>query len=227
MSPRERIERAVHRVGAPVRTPLALRRHLRGGGTARLNLGCGGALPAGWLNTDRHPAQGAAHLDVTRRFPLPGGRFGHVLCEHVIEHVTLEQGRAMLRECARVLRPGGRVRVSTPDLALVAALACDGDDPTAARYRDWAAQAFCAGSVGTPSALVVNHAFRGWGHRFLYDEETLARALRDAGFTDIRRHPYRHSADVAFQGIEGQGIDPVGHEMRGFETLALEATRSY
>lgn len=225
MSPRRPIERAVHRAGAPVRTRLALRRHLRAGGAPRLNLGCGGALPAGWLNTDRHPAQGAAHLDVTSRFPLPDGRLSHVLCEHVIEHVTLEQGRAMLRECARVLLPGGRVRISTPDLALVAALATDGDDPAAARYRDWAAQAFCAGSVGTPSALVVNHAFRGWGHRFLYDHETLARALGDAGFADVRRHPYRHSDDPAFHGVEGQGIDPLGHEMRGFETLALEATK--
>ena len=226
MSPRRRIERAVHRAGAPVRTPLGLRRHLRGGGHPRLNLGCGGAWPAGWLNTDRHPAQGAAHLDVTRRFPLPGGRLSHVLAEHVIEHVTLEQGRTMLRECARVLRPGGRIRVSTPDLAWVAALATDGDDPAATCYRDWAAQAFCAGSVGAPSALVVNQAFRGWGHRFLYDQETLARALDDAGFTDVRRHPYRHSDAPAFHRVEGQGIDTVGHEMRGFETLALEATRS-
>jgi len=226
MSPRRKLERAAHRAGAPLATPLALRRHLRAGGAPRLTLGCGGAFPAAWLNTDRHPAQGAAHLDVTRRFPLPAGRLSHVLAEHVIEHVTLEQGRAMLGECARVLRPGGRVRVSTPDLVIMAALASDGGDPAAARYREWAAHAFCAGSVGTPSALVVNHAFRGWGHRFLYDEETLARALGDAGFTDVRRHPYRHSDDPAFHGAEGQGIDPLGHEMRGFETLALEATRS-
>jgi hypothetical protein len=40
---------------------------------AGLNLGCGGALLEGWLNTDLHPAPGAARLDLTEPFALPDG----------------------------------------------------------------------------------------------------------------------------------------------------------
>lgn len=194
-------------------------------GATRLNLGCGRVLLPGWLNTDRDPAPGAVALDITRRFGLPDAVFDHVLAEHVIEHVELDAGRRMLAECARVLRPGGRVRVSTPDLTRIAGLCFPGRDAAAERYATWAAGAFAPGAAGSTGAIVLNHAMRGWDHRFLHDEETLTRALRDAGFDDVRRHLYRASPDAAFAAAEGRGVDAIGIEMRTWETLALEAVR--
>ena len=197
----------------------AVRAYLAGRADPKLNVGCGGALLDGWLNADRDPAPGAVHLDVTRPFALPGAAFSHVFSEHVIEHVPLAAGRHMLRESARGLRSGGGIRVSTPDLALLAG------GGAGARYFDWAASAFAPGAPGSTRALVLNNAFRAWGHQFLYDEETLAAALRDAGFANVRRRPYGCSDDPALPGIEGRGIDAVGVAMRGYETLALEAVR--
>lgn len=219
---RRRVRRTVH----AVRPPAEVRAYLAAHPVAKLNLGAGGALLDGWLNTDRDPAPGAVYLDVTARFPLPDAVFHHVLVEHVIEHVTLEAGRHMLRECARVLAPGGRVRVSTPDLERIAALLSDGGDPAAQRYVTWAAGAFSAGQRGNPAALVVNNAFRNWGHAFLYDEDTLRTALADAGFVEIVRLPYAQTADEHLAGAEGAGIDDHGRSMRAFESVALEARRA-
>jgi hypothetical protein len=67
---------------------------------ARLNVGAGGALLDGWLNTDRDPGPGAVYLDITRRFPLPDASVQRVLVEHVIEHVPLEAGRHMPPEAS-------------------------------------------------------------------------------------------------------------------------------
>lgn len=219
---RRRVRRTVH----AVRPPGEVRAYLAAHPVAKLNLGAGGALLDGWLNTDRDPAPGAVYLDVTARFPLPDGVFHRVLVEHVIEHVTLEAGRHMLRECARVLAPGGRVRVSTPDLERIAALLSDNGDPAAQRYVTWAAGAFSAGQRGNPAALVVNNAFRNWGHAFLYDEDTLRTALADAGFVEIVRLPYAQTADEHLAGAEGAGIDDHGRSMRAFESVALEARRA-
>ena len=36
---------------------------------------------------------------------------------------------------------------------------------------------------------VVNYAFTGWGHVFLYDEEELRGRLLAAGFSEVRRVP--------------------------------------
>jgi SAM-dependent methyltransferase len=195
-------------------------------GRARLNVGSGGALLDGWLNADRDPAPGAIHVDATHRFALPDAAFDHVLVEHVIEHVRLGAGRAMLRECARVLRPGGRIRVSTPDLGRLAGLVTSPAlDPGAERYAQWVLASFVPDAVGSPGALVLNHNIRAWEHRFLFDAATLARALRDAGFAEVVRRTYRESDDPAFAGVEGSGIDATGIEMRTWETLGLEATR--
>ena len=212
-------------VGPP---PSAIRDHLDAHeGAVHVNLGCGGALLDGWLNTDRDPAPGAVALDITRRFPLPDASVDRILAEHVIEHVTLEQGRALLQECARILKPGGRVRISTPDLAQLASLATGRPlDPQAATYAKWAAEAFTPGQEATIGARVLNNAMRNWDHRFLHDENTLTRALTDAGLTQVERHLYARSDDPVFADAEGRGIDPVGIEMRTWETLALEATKS-
>lgn len=225
---RRQARRQVHalreRVGGP---PPGIRDHLaEHPGAVHVNLGAGGALLDGWLNTDRDPAPGAQALDITRRFPLPDASVDRILAEHVIEHVSLEQGRALLQECARVLKTGGRVRISTPDLAQLASLATGRSlDAQAARYATWAAEAFTPGQQATMGARVLNNAMRNWDHRFLHDENTLTRALTDAGFTETERHLYASSDDPVFADAEGRGIDPTGVEMRTWETLALEARK--
>src|SRR5690348_4800131 len=99
---------------------------------AKLQVGAGDNVLAGWLNTDRDPTPGSAYLDATRRFPLPDASFDYVMSEHTIEHLTLEQADSMLAECHRVLKPGGKVRIATPDLHWVTGLldAQDGDERT-------------------------------------------------------------------------------------------------
>lgn len=53
--------------------------------------------------------------DATRPFPLPDGSAGVVFASEVIEH--LADGRAFLDHAARVLEPGGRLILKTPNVA--------------------------------------------------------------------------------------------------------------
>jgi 2-polyprenyl-3-methyl-5-hydroxy-6-metoxy-1,4-benzoquinol methylase len=55
-----------------------------------------------------------AQMDAAARFPFADGAFGMVLANEVVEHVP--DGVEFLRECARVLRPGGIVFLTTPNL---------------------------------------------------------------------------------------------------------------
>ena len=83
----------------------------------KVQLGAGGSRLKGWLNTDIEPgADGLAYLDATKRFPLDDGSVHYIFSEHVIEHLTYDEGKSMLAEAYRVLAAGGRMRVSTPDL---------------------------------------------------------------------------------------------------------------
>lgn len=52
--------------------------------------------------------------DLTERLPFDDGSFDYVIAVEVLEH--LPDHVAFFRECARVLRPGGRLLLSTPNV---------------------------------------------------------------------------------------------------------------
>jgi len=57
----------------------------------------------------------------------------------------------------------------------------------------------------------MNKAFRGWGHQFLYNEQTLTECLRDAGFETIEAQRYGESRHDALRGIERHEKYPDAH----------------
>ena len=182
----------------------------------KLQLGAGENVRHGWLNTDLHD-YGRPHelvyLDVRKRFPLPDGSFDFVYSEHMIEHLTYDEGRHCLRECLRVLRPSGAIRIATPSLARLAALYRGGDE--AERYIRWAVETL-EPEVDAPLAGgIVNNFFHSWGHRFIYDPQTLEHALTEAGFVDVREEPVG----------ELERHLPEAPEFNELETFVLEARR--
>jgi hypothetical protein len=72
---------------------------------------------------------------------------------------------------------------------------------------------------------VINLLARGWGHRFIYDEDTLRAHLEAAGFADVRRYAVGESDNPELMGVEHHGADDVSREMVRLETLVLQATR--
>lgn len=52
--------------------------------------------------------------------PLPDEAFDVVYHSHLLEHFTKPAAAAFLKECFRVLRPGGVIRVAVPDLEAIA-----------------------------------------------------------------------------------------------------------
>ena len=178
----------------------------------------------GWFNTDIDPEPGTFFLDATASFPVDDRSFDYVFVEHMIEHLTWEQGRFMLRECHRVLKPGGRIRIATPDLAWVISLR-EAASEEAARYNRWYVEAFVPEADRCHPAFVINKAFRGWGHRFLYDEETLGASLEAAGFVRPVRPAYSGSDDPELAGID-RPPDESAQVMRALESLIVEARRA-
>jgi SAM-dependent methyltransferase len=59
--------------------------------------------------------------DGTRAFPFRTGRFDWIIAEHFLEHLSYPDAVGFLAEARRLLKPGGTLRISTPDLAVYAA----------------------------------------------------------------------------------------------------------
>jgi SAM-dependent methyltransferase len=225
------LELARRRVVSRLSRGSAVERYLRTAKPRALQLGAGHNLLPGWLNTDVQVFRRGQveFLDATRPFPLPDASFDYVYSEHQIEHVPLEAGEHMLRECFRVLRPGGVVRIATPDLQRMAALAAPELDDERRHYV-----AYISTLLGLPEpdpARVVNSMFREFGpdeatgHHFIYSYDALAQRLRAAGFTGVRRCELGESEHAALRGIE-RHQEVVG-DVRAvrYESLIVEATR--
>ena len=212
----------VHPLVTRLTAPPLIARYLRSPGDKKLHLG--GAGLQGWLNTDLIPAHWrTVRLDATRPFPFAPASFALVFSEHMIEHVPLPGARRMLAESHRVLRPGGRIRLATPDLARIVGLYGATDAPRR-DYLRWAVAHNRLPSDLPADALVINSLFHDHGHQFLFDEAALSALLQSAGFVDIRRHAPGASDCPELRGLEMHHY-AIGHTANNFETLVLEARK--
>lgn len=190
----------------------------------RLHLGCGENLLPGWLNTDFFPENPAVvHLDLTGLFPFPDASFDLVFSEHVIEHLPLAGGVNMLREAHRVLKPGGRIRISTPSLPTLLAIYAEPDVPDHRRYLDWHLETWLDGSAMRTPAIVLNDFVRNWGHLLIYDPETLFAMIEAAGFEQVSECELQRSADDRLTGLENDTRMPA--RLLALHTMTFEAVK--
>lgn len=200
-----------------------IERYFTAGVSRKLQLGSGEHILEGWLNTDIRPLQDVVYLDVTRQFNFEDGSFDYVFSEHLIEHIPFSMGMHMLRECFRVLRPSGRLRIATPDFAFLKQLHVAEKSELQRAYIDWAVKNWLGTVPPDAEMFVINNFFYNWGHQFIYDERTLAGALAAAGYVHIRRYEVNTSDDAALCGLENERRIPDG--FLRLETLVLEGMK--
>lgn len=207
------------------RRPGQIKSYLATSQVRKLQIGTGKNLLPGWLNTDYCPVRpGQVYLDATQPFPLPDSSFDCVFSEHVIEHLWYADGQTMLRECLRILRPGTKIRISTPNLLNIAGLLTDQKTDLQQRYLRLATDRYVPQNRDYRAAFVVNNFYWDFGHYFLYDPETLQAALEQAGFRNITRWTPGASDDPLLTGVEHHG-EVIGPELNAFESMVLQGTR--
>lgn len=214
------------RFGAWLARPKLIRSYLQGPATRKLQIGSGPNLLDGWLNTDYVPTRpGQVYLDATKPFPFPDGTFDYIFSEHVLGEFTYPVGQFMLRECLRVLKPGGRIRLSTPNLENILTLAGpQGADGIRRTYVRWAVERYLPQVRQCEEAFVLNYFFRGHSLVFVYTPELLTLALTTAGFAGPTFHEPGRSDDATLAGLESHG-KIVGEDINRFESMIAEATK--
>jgi predicted SAM-dependent methyltransferase len=191
----------------------------------KLHIGAGANLLPGWLNVDLEPAgPETMRMDATATFPFPDGVFDYVYSEHMIEHIPYPAGIHMLHECHRVLRPGGRLRVCTPNLGNLLSLYRPERTELQNTYIAWATQTFTPHADAAEPVFVINNFMRDWGHQFIYDAGALTRALRRAGFRQITPRRLVESDDPSLCGLENAQRMPPG--FLDLESMTFDAVKA-
>lgn len=192
-----------------VRVSLATRRSRRNAealhqpAPRRLHLGCASVHKQGWINIDQLGPGVDFAWDLRRPLPLPPGSVDAIFHEHLLEHLPATEGLTLIRECQRLLRPDGVLRIGVPDFGRYVHGYVEGDGFIAGVRPD----------VPTP-LLALSEVAYGYGHRSLWDEATLVGMLGELGFT-ARACDFGESV-----------LDPApDSEHRKDETLYVEATK--
>ncbi len=180
----------------------------------------------GWLNTDYELPylRKCIFLDAVKPFPFPTASLDYIFSEHMIEHVKYDQGLAMLSECYRTLRPGGKLRISTPDLIQVLGVYGSRRRLDVQHYLEWSVNHWGLPRRQAPECFVVNNFMRAWGHQFIYDRDTLTDALRAQGFENIVFCIPGESVSPELAGLESHG-ENIGAEINCFESMVVEAEK--
>jgi SAM-dependent methyltransferase len=170
-----------------------------------------GALPE-WARADDWPENVRVH-DIRKGLPFPDGSAVAIYGSHILEHLYLSEAEALLRECRRILRRGGVLRLVVPDLrAAVAEYLGEG------RYADSdekGAELSRADRLNERLALRDrrppggNLPYRLYGalkdfhsHKWMYDAESLIARFEAAGFDDVRELGYLDSRIDGIEAVE-------------------------
>jgi SAM-dependent methyltransferase len=213
-----RVRSVVRTAVMTVNTPLAKARAARTIAAAErpIKLEIGGlSKRPGWVVTNVN-AVTRNYLDATSPWPLEDGACEVVYADNMIEHVPLEAGRVMFAEAFRCLRPGGVIRLVTPDLRkhielyLSGSAAVDGE--IGGFYRSLGL------TVAHPVDL-VRIPIASFGHHtgYLYDVATLGAELERAGFVEVRERSLSDSSHPALRDLDkrtGEGGAQMAVEAR-------------
>lgn len=115
-------------------------------------------------------------------------------CSHMIEHLTYDEGAALFKECHRVLKTGGLIRVLVPDAKkLIDMYAIPGTH----ELRSLNEMSDTASRRTTDVAKLYELLCAE--HHALYDWETMEAALKTAGFSVVEKMPFRRSRSPVMQ----------------------------
>lgn len=157
-----------------------------------------GLLPAGYRV--KWPTQ-LRLVDCRKKLPFSNDSVDFIFTSHFIEHLNRYDLISLISECWRVLRPGGTIRISVPDLELLASKYLAGDKTYFMNLEErtvsndklqntadlFLEQFYGYDSWSRPNFFTKIQRLFIRGHLWMYDYESLSDILRSAGFLEISR----------------------------------------
>jgi hypothetical protein len=173
--------------------------------SVRVNLGYGTNRLPGWDNHD-------ADVDISKSLPWPDNHADFILAEHVVEHVSLRDAVAFFKECWRVLKPTGVLRITVPSVERIMRY---GDQD----YFKFTTKFQKNGATvrGAMGGILYEH-----GHQMAYTETLLESLVYYAGFKTTLCRP-GSSEHAELRGVEGHG-KVIGQKFNDIESICCEGT---
>ena len=193
----------------------------------RLHVGCGLGVFKGWCNVlyERNQEYGVPrkvngawrlNYNLLKPWPWPKNSVSFIAGAHFIEHLDLNHCIRFSQEAFKVLKPGGVIRLSCPDLETYARNYIDGNKSF---YENKEIKRACVFKAAeTPSQIFAAKAYdSGGAHKWFHDFSSLESVLRRSGYVNIRK----------CSRLEGKtpDLDLLELSEREIETVYVEAEK--
>jgi SAM-dependent methyltransferase len=169
----------------------------------RIHLGSGDRPKDGWVNVDLLGHRVELAWNLNRPLPFGDESVEAIFQEHLIEHLTLARGLALIQDCYRMLKPGGVLRIGVPNA-----------DAYVRSYCDGAGEFLEAVRPGRPTPmLALQEEFYWHGHRTMYDFDTLSLVCEAAGFASIEPRGFGNTRLTPIPDSDFRSLDTLYVEM--------------
>lgn len=188
-----------------------------------LNIGSGSDVVKGFINIDFFGVPGIDYAaDLRKPLLIPDNSVDGIFCEHTIEHLTYEQAQALLRECNRILKVGGVIRIILPDLSKFIEAYQVGNSNW---FEDWERLMFLNSDDHSRSQRklsspieAISFVTQEYGHLSCWDQETIQIYLKRANFVKIEEKSFKNGSVAGL-------IADLDAEDRKFVSLYVEASK--
>ena len=150
-----------------------------GGWLTRLNVGAGGYAMPGWTNIDSSPNSAADVIASVPPLLWADESVDEVYAGHFLEHLSKDTGAEFLRECYRVLKPGGRLGIVVPHTREIMRRYIEGVHE---QFQVPAGQFWYTDDLDALCSVFIFSTVQESHHLWLYDLKSLTVAVEGAGF---------------------------------------------
>lgn len=171
----------------------------------KLNIGSFTVMIPGFMNIDildlskyaKEKGFNFQQVDVRKGIPFEDSSVEQINCSHLLEHFEIEtEGKPFLRECRRVLKQNGILRIGVPDLRKIINTYLKGEMDKVYRSKSLNHPAQPEEYLKSPSQADKFWRILTSDHKTCYDLDALKKILSLAGFQDVKEVPYDKELDM-------------------------------
>lgn len=164
----------------------------------------------GWTTLDL-AVEADIYWDLLNGIPFPDNTISEIYSSHVFEHFYYHDLLKLLKECYRVLKPGGVINTCVPDASIYIKAYSQPEN------FDESYMAYSPAVISNERMDIVNYiAYMDGHHRYMFDQDNLLRVLSTAGFVDIQSRSFDPSLDLdarRYESIYALGYKPDIHSL--------------
>lgn len=169
--------------------------------------------------------------NVNDGLPFENESVKNLYSSHFIEHLSYEESRKFLKESFRILSPNNTIRIVCPDVSIwIEKIYKNKDKKFFSEYKKsldeeyWENYLYNQKDYLKTNIQVFNSMIYNWGHKWMWDFESLKIELEEVGFTNVKKYKHLEGNLYDLKNIENV-LPSEKIKQRNLESIFIEASK--